>query len=386
MTQTRNQPQPARELTASDGFGALNRVPHSATQSARSQSIFCGIATSWRRTRQLTRNLVRGNTPRLFIVCLLLALGAASAHASEESPCADRHPMNDAWFTGPMLANTAATAPRGHYLIEPYIYDATTQGVYSARGVGHSAPHANSFGSLTYLIYGLNDKTGIGIIPTFGYNTIADSSSSARPGLGDLAVLVQRRLTQFQPCGRIPAVSVAVQQTLPTGQYDQLGNRPTDGFGAGAWTTNPSLYSQYYFWLPNRRIVRVRFDASDAFSRPVTIQNSSVYDTSAGFRGTAHPGSSLYLDAALEYSATRSWVLALDATYRNTGNTRVTGSYSGVPITQANSGWSDAYGLAPAVDYSWKPWIGVLLGVRLIPAGHNTSDTITPAIAVNIVH
>jgi hypothetical protein len=130
----------------------------------------------------------------------------------------------------------------------------------------------------------------------------------------------------------------------------------------------------------------MRFDAADAFSRPVTIQDASVYGTSAGFRGTAHPGSSLYLDAALEYSATRSWVLALDATYRNTANTRVTGSYSNAPITQANSGWSDAYALAPAVEYSWKPWIGVLLGVRFIPAGHNTSDTIAPAIAVNIVH
>lgn len=333
-----------------------------------------------------TRNLVRGNTPRLFVACLSLILAAANAHASEESPCADHHPMNDAWFTGPMLANTAATAPRGHYLIEPYVYDVTTQGVYSARGVRHSAPHANSYGSQTYLIYGLNDKTGIGIIPTFGYNTIADGPSSSRPGAGDLTVHLQRRLTQFQPCGRVPTVSVAIQQTLPTGQYDQLGNRPTDGFGAGAWTTNPSLYSQYYFWMPNRRIVRMRFDAADAFSRPVTIQDASVYGTSAGFRGTAHPGSSLYLDAALEYSATRSWVLALDATYRNTGNTRVTGSYSNAPITQANSGWSDAYALAPAVEYSWKPWIGVLLGVRFIPAGHNTSDTIAPAIAVNIVH
>ena len=131
-------------------------------------------------------------------------------------------------------------------------------------------------------------------------------------------------------------------------ELDQLGNRPTDGFGAGAWTINPALYSQYYFWTPNRRIVRVRFDASDAFSRPVTIQNASVYGTSAGFRGTAHPASSLYLDAAAEYSATRSWVLALDATYRNTGNTRVTGSYSGAPITQPTR--------SPAKSRSrWKP-------------------------------
>jgi hypothetical protein len=47
---------------------------------------------------------------------------------------------------------------------------------------------------------------------------------------------------------------------------------------------------------------------------------------------------------------------------------------------------SDAWGLAPAVEYSWKPYLGVLLGVRLFSAARNSSDTITPAIAINFVH
>jgi hypothetical protein len=141
-----------------------------------------------------------------------------------------------------------------------------------------------------------------------------------------------------------------------------------------------------YFWLPNRRIVRTRLDLSDAFSHSVTVQDASVYGTSAGFRGTAHPGSSIYLDNSWEYSLTRSWVLATDITYRNNANTRVTGFDAQGASVILNSGSSDAWNLAPAVEYSWKPWIGVLLGVRLTPAGRNASDTMTPAIAVNIVH
>lgn len=135
----------------------------------------------------------------------------------------------------------------------------------------------------------------------------------------------------------------------------------------------------------------MRLNLSDAFSRKVSVQDSSVYGTTTGFRGTASPGRSFYLDASWEYSATRSWVLALDATYRNTANTLVSGTYP-TTMTQTassvrlNSGWSDAYALAPAVEYSSKPWIGALVGVRLFPAGHNTSNTITPAIAINIVH
>jgi hypothetical protein len=327
--------------------------------------------------------------------CLTLATCGLPLAASAEpgavqsrqpTSCDERHPMNDAWWTGPMLANTPATAPRGHYLAETYLYDVTTQGAYKASGARQSAPHANGYGSLTYLIYGLSDKTGIGLIPTAGYNTARGEPSSAGPGLGDLTVLLQRRLTTFKACRPIPIVSVAVEQTLPTGQYDHLGTRPTNGLGAGVYATNPELLSQMYFWLPNHRVVRTRLDLSDAFSHSVTIQDASVYGTSAGFRGTGHPGSSFYFDNSWEYSLTRSWVLATDITYRNNANTRVIGSDAhGAPVI-LNSGSSDAWSLAPAVEYSWRPWIGVLLGVRLTSAGRNASDTITPAIAVNIVH
>jgi hypothetical protein len=333
----------------------------------------------------------------------LIALGIVALHVVFPQPasaeielkpsCETRHPMTDAWFTGPMLANTAATAPRGHYLAEPYLYDVITQGTYGANGVRHSSPHENSFGSLTYLIYGLTDRIGIGLIPTAGYSVLRGAPSSSGPRLGDLTVQIQRRFALFQPCGKVPTISLAVQEILPTGQYDRLGSRQTNGIGAGAYTTNPEFLSQMYFWLPNRRILRVRVDGSDAFSSRVGVQDASVYGTASGFRGDAKPGSSLYIDVAAEYSATRNWVFALDATYRNTGNTLVSGYYAqnvssggASRSIQTNTGWSDAYGLAPAIEYSWKPWIGVLAGIRLIPAGHNTDATISPALAINIVH
>ena len=37
--------------------------------------------------------------------------------------------------------------------------------------------------------------------------------------MGDLTMLLQRRLTTFHACRSIPIVSVAVEQTLPTGHY-----------------------------------------------------------------------------------------------------------------------------------------------------------------------
>ena len=62
---------------------------------------------------------------------------AGLARAPEASPSSPvvRQSLDDAWWSGPMLAPSAATLPRGHFLIEPYLYDVI-------------ADHSNGFGSL----------------------------------------------------------------------------------------------------------------------------------------------------------------------------------------------------------------------------------------------
>ena len=211
--------------------------------------------------------------------------------------------------------------------------------------------------------------------------------------MGDVTLQGQYRLTQFHTESWIPTTSVAVQEMFPSGRYDRLGDRSSDGLGSGTYTTTLALYSQTYFWLPNGRIVRMRLDASEGFSKGVTVEDASVYGTSAGFRGRAKPGNSFFIDASWEYSMTRRWVLAIDVPYRHSSNTVVTGynilaaggrqNPSGIQLA---SGSSDAFGFAPAIEYSWKPNLGALFGVRVIAIGHNTTATITPVVAINLVH
>jgi hypothetical protein len=132
---------------------------------------------------------------------------------------------------------------------------------------------------------------------------------------------------------------------------------------------------------------------SQAFSTRTDVQDVSVYGTTMGFRGRAEPGGSTFVDVAAEYSMTQRWVLALDVTVGYNANTRVLG---GNPLTSAgapdpsgiilNSGWSSSFGLAPAVEYNLTSTLGVIVGIRLLPAGHNTSASITPAVAINFIH
>lgn len=314
-------------------------------------------------------------------IVVVLGMTAGLAGAQQNSPASSvfRQSLDDAWWTGPMLAPNATTLPQGHLLIEPYLFDVI-------------GAHSNSLGSLTYVNYGLANRLTVGLIPVAGFNVASSGPSSSTVGLGDLTAQAQYGLTRFHTGSWIPTTAVVLQETFPTGKYDRLGDRPSDGLGSGAYTTTLAFYSQTYFWLPNGRILRARFDASQAFSNHVNVEDVSVYGTAAGFRGNAKPGSAAYADAAGEYSVTRSWVLALDLTYRHNWNTRVAGynildsnSVKNPPSIQMNTGSSDAFGFAPAIEYNWKPTVGVLLGTRVIPASHHTAGTITPAVAINIV-
>lgn len=288
------------------------------------------------------------------------------------TPEVARQSLDDAWWTGPMMANSAAALPRGHFLIEPYLYDVRS-------------PQMDSFGSLTYMEYGVTNRLMIGMIPTFGYNRTADGSHSNSIDSGDLSVLAQYSLTSFHEGSAMPAMALMVQETLPTGRYDQL-NRPTvDAQGSGAYTTTVQLNTQTYFWLPDGRILRMRFNVGGSVSRTTSVDGLSVYGTPAGFHGRAKPGNALGINAAWEYSMTQHWVLALDISYHYARGARVAGVADTTQLAYRSR--SSAYfGFAPAIEYNWRNNLGVLIGVRVFTGGHNSSTTVTPAIALNYVH
>lgn len=302
-----------------------------------------------------------------------MIVGLASAQqASRPSSPADRQSLDDAWWTGPLLANSAATLSRGHFLVEPYFYDVISS-------------HSHGFGSRAYVLYGLMDKLTVGVIPIVGYSKVSNVPSSSGINVGDITVLGQYGLTKFREHSWVPSTAVQVQETFPTGKYDRLGDRPSDGLGAGAYTTTVSLNSQTYFWLSNGRLLRMRFDVSESLSSTVDVKDVSVYGTTSGFRGHAEPANSLLIDAAWEYSKTRRWVPALDVIYQRTGNTSVIGTQNSARL-QLDNGSSWSFGFAPALEYNWSSNLGVIFGVRVIAPGHNTTPTVAPVMAINFVH
>jgi hypothetical protein len=136
--------------------------------------------------------------------------------------------------------------------------------------------------------------------------------------------------------------------------------------------------------MPNGRLLRTRLNVAETVSPRVPLSDASVYGTDTGFLGHAEPGNQVSVNAAFEYSLTRNWVLALDLMYNHGNATNLRGSEATQAIVR-NSGSSDAFGFAPALEYNLTANLGVLAGVRVFPAGHNASSSVTPALAVNYV-
>jgi len=322
-------------------------------------------------------------------VIALFAVLAWPLGAQEAAPDSStgRQKLGDAWWTGPILAPSAATLPHGHFLFEPYVYDLTVQGRFGATGTRQSATHSNALRSLTYLLYGVTDRLTAGLIPTGGYNVVSGGPNSSGLEFGDLTLDAQLGLTRFHEGSLIPSTALVVQETVPTGRYDRLGAWPSDGLGGGAYTTTIGLYCQTFLWLPTSRILRLRFNVSDAFSTGATVRDVSVYGTAPGFRGHAYPGNTPIIDAAGEYSITQRWVFAIDAAYHYYGNTRVRGSdiLDDFSTVAFNSRSGDTFGFAPAIEYNWKGTIGIIAGTYAISAGRNSSAALAPVMAINIV-
>ena len=320
-----------------------------------------------------------------------IGIGAATvAGATSQSGASPQEGMDEAWWTGPLLAPNAATLPQGHWLIEPYVYDSMTYGQFDRNGTLHSTDASHDFGSQSYIEYGLFDRFTVGLIPRLGLHESSAGQDSSDFELGDTTLQGAFGLTQFHQGGHVPATALVIQETFPTGKYDQLDGRTDGALGSGAYSTTVSLYSQMYFWTPNGRILRARLDLSYEASQWASVHGLSVYGTSSGFNGRARPGQSVFGDLAFEYSVTQRWVLAMDFWWEHDGNTQVEGGYAQT-VTPAqpayfvqNSGSDDLLYLAPGIEYNWSPSMGVIAGARVTAAGRNVGATVSPVAAINM--
>jgi hypothetical protein len=83
-----------------------------------------------------------------------------------------------------------------------------------------------------------------------------------------------------------------------------------------------------------------------------------------------------------EYSVTKEWVVAFDVERDQWGRTKVSGRNADGSLVEQISRRSWDVGFAPAVEYNWSERAGAIFGLWIVPKGHNTAASVTPAVAI----
>ena len=178
----------------------------------------------------------------LLIGVAMIAMHTASGAAAEASESTNpnvamapedgqREAMSDAWWTGPLFAATPSTLPEGSFDIEPFFYNTVTYAQYDAEWSKMSTAHSEDFLSLWDFMYGLTNTLMIELWPRVGNN---DPGGGSRSGLelADTTLRLHYRLTEYRVGKSVPTISIALDETFPTGKYDEL-RQPADALGPG---------------------------------------------------------------------------------------------------------------------------------------------------------
>jgi hypothetical protein len=306
------------------------------------------------------------------VIGLLLAFGPA-AMAQEAG---DAALFNAQGLTGSLLAPSPATPAKGVLAIEPYFLYRRGAGTFDNDGARHASPAGgDQFRIYTSIQYGLGDNLAVQLLPGFAQALSGDRAI----GVSDLPVRLKYRWFGRGEIGFWhPSLTTSLGVTVPLGRYQRLSSA-ADGFGAGAWMGTGQVQMQNFFvtWgHPNRARLWTTLSAPLG---AVMVHDISSYGTAPGFSGTALPGGTAEVGIADEFAIDRHWVLALDVAEDFARPAHLQGA--GAPAFGSSG---NRFVLAPAIEYNFAVWIGVIAGVEYAPAGHNYSAAIPPQVAVNM--
>lgn len=284
------------------------------------------------------------------------------------------------WYTGPLLAPSATMMPPGQGNLQPYIFFTDNYGAFNSKREWVSAP--NKF-ILNPQPCGLQ----LGVTPsmdtTINMSTVAQwKDGHCGGGFQDMSLALGFKI-QGQTL-HIPKVKFTVNQSFPTGKYqnldpDKLG---LDALGAGSWQTTFALALGKLLFYDTLHPFNTRLSLKYTIPSAIEVRNFNAYGGGYGTRGTVHPGNSFAADLGLELSINQPWVATIDIVYNCSNKTTFSGNpgtttKGGSTPASNTSGYSDQLSLAPGIEYNWNENMGILWGVWFTVYGRNASNFVS---------
>lgn len=316
----------------------------------------------------------------------------------EEAPIEKAHP-NQPWFTGTLLCPSGYVVPKGYMNVEPYVFFTDTFGHYNGNWKPKSMPRFWSVNPYFPVWIGLTEKLDLQTSPQFYWNETQGRSATR---FGDWPVTLNIQLIEEKEKKWWPAIKLILREVFPTGKYQKLNPNKlgTDATGYGAFTTSAGLAFSKLFHFQKIHFLNTRFFINFSVPSRVHVKGFNTYGGGVGTNGYVYPGYFITAIAGAEYSLTQNWVLAMDIFNIYTNKTRFKGkkgtggSAAGNPLSgfetdttpgEATVGVpsSDTLSLAPAIEYNFSEWIGVIGGCWFSIAGRNTGQFVGGVLAVN---
>ncbi|HSX25826.1 MAG TPA: hypothetical protein VLE89_02320 [Chlamydiales bacterium] len=271
--------------------------------------------------------------------------------------------MFNPWYTGPLLTPSASMMPPGYGNFQPYIYMIGNYAHYDKNREAQSLPHnLYQFISQNIVQFGITDTMDIITIPLAEGQWQDDQSGG---GFGDLPITLG--FPMVKQSLYVPQMKFSVQETFPTGRYQNLNKNglALSGIGGGAYQTQFSIaLSKILFWT-TKHPVNTRIFFSYKIPTSVHVKGFNVYGGGFGTHGKVKPGNTFSTDLGIEVSLSQPWVAALDIAYTASNATHFHG-YPGVTATGApatvGSPYNDNLSVAPGLEYNWNENLGIVFG------------------------
>lgn len=298
---------------------------------------------------------------------------------------------DDQAYAGSLFSPPTPLPKAGAFYVEPYLYIGSPIGQFGAQGDYH--PISTSKRSTSFLVilkYGITSRISAYITPELQYDW-GKQGTSAGPQFTDLpfvlqGVVMDRQGATWDGAWQHTTLTVDIGMNFPTGKYDRL-TRSQNASGAGDYGFRYGLIDQTGFKFGRHLPFRIRLWAIGVQPvAPTSLQGSSVYGTTAEFRGTVHVEAFGNAGGSVEVPVTRHLVLALDLIRDWASGSHVSGRpfLQETPVSTGisfNTPAQDDWFAAPAIEYNWNARTSMLGGLGITLAGRDTKRQLIGTLA-----
>jgi len=175
----------------------------------------------------------------------------------------------------------------------------------------------------------------------------------------------------------IPDVRIDLQQTLPTGKYQNLDPKKlgTDSTGQGTFQTGP-LFIVHKLLHPGNHFLSLKMSIGYLFPSTVKVKGVNAYGGDPQTKGKVRPGQTFATFLSGEYSINQEWGWGVDALFSHQGKSTFSGR-SGYNLNKQQTSVglpsSSQFSLAPFIEYNFSSKMGALGGSWFTITGKNAS-------------